>query len=123
MGGLVLDIFVGYFVRAISNWWRALGSNKWPTVEAIVTADSVESSGYGGTKVEVVYSYRYQNELYTGIHTEPCFGSDSQHMQDRFPKGRTFVVRVKTGEPEVSVLRDDDQADGVLQRLQRIGNQ
>jgi hypothetical protein len=76
--------------------------------------------GYGGTKVEIVYSYRYQGELYTGMHTEPCFGSDSENMQNRFPHGRTFIVRVKPDEPEVSVLRDDDQADGLAQRLARI---
>jgi hypothetical protein len=121
VGGLFLDIIVGYFFRAISNWWRALGSAKWPSTDAIVTADPVKSSGYGGTTVEVVYSYRYRDELYTGIHTEPCFGSDSEYMQNRFPKGRSFVIRVNPSEPEVSVLRDDDQSDGVLQRLQWIG--
>jgi hypothetical protein len=120
VGGLVIDIFLGYFFRAISNWWRALGTKKWPSVEAIVTAHPIESSGYGGTKVEVVYSYRVQDELYTGMHTEPCFGSASEYMQ-RFPRGRRVAVRVKPGEPDVSVILDDDQEDGILKRLERIG--
>jgi hypothetical protein len=117
LGGLFIDILVGYLGRAISNWWRALGSKKWPSAEVIVTADSVESSGYGGTKVEIVYSYRFRKELYTGMHTQPCFGSESEYMQNRFPKGRNFVVRGKPGKPEVSVLRDDDQTDVVLQHF------
>lgn len=120
MGGLVIDIFIGYFVRAFSNWWKARGSKQWSSTEATVTADPTESNGYGGTKVEVVYSYRFQDELYTGIHTEPCFGSASEYMQ-RFPSGRRILVRVKPGEPDVSVIRDDDQEDGILKRLERIG--
>ena len=120
MGGLVIDIFVGYFLRAFSNWWKALGSKKWPPVEAIVTAHPIESGGYGGTKVEIVYSYRVQDERYTGMHTEPCFGSESEYIQ-RFPRGRSVVVRVKPDDPGVSVLLDDDQEDGVLKRLERVG--
>lgn len=120
MGGLVLDILVGYFFRAISNWWKALGSSKWPSAPATVTANPVESRGYGGTKIEVVYSYRLRGELYTGMHTEPCFGSGLDFIQ-RFPKGRTFVVRVKPNSPDLSVILDDDQEDGTLKRLERIG--
>ncbi len=85
-----------------------------------MTADPVKSSGYGGTKVELVYSYRFQGELYTGMREEPCLGSDSEYMQ-RFPKGRSFVVRVKPGEPDISIVLDDDQEDGLLKRLERVG--
>jgi len=120
LGGLVIDIFVGYFIRAFSNWWKARGSKKWPSVDATVTAHPIESGGYGGTKVEIVYSYRTQDERYTGTHTEPCFGSASEYTQ-RFPRGRSVVVRVKPGQPDVSVILDDDQEDGVLKRLERIG--
>jgi len=101
------------------NAWRAGGSGKWPTVEAIVTADPIKSSGYGGTSVEIVYSYRFKGELYTGLHEEPCFLSESDYME-RFCEGRTFVVRVKPDEPEISVVRGDDQADGIRQQLERM---
>jgi hypothetical protein len=119
VGGFFVDVIVGYMVRAISNAWRSGGSAKWAVVEAIVTADPIKSSGYGGTSVEIVYSYRFQGELYTGLHEEPCFLSDSEYME-RFAKGRTFTVRIKPDEPEVSVVLDDDQADGIRQRLERI---
>jgi len=84
-----------------------------------VTADPTVSSGYGGRSVEIVYSYRVDGELYTGLHDEPCLLSESEYME-RFTKGSTFVVRVKPDAPEVSVVRDEDQADGVRQRLERI---
>src|SRR5205823_12503237 len=86
LGGLFIDILVGYLGRASANWWRALGSRKWPSAAVIVTADSVESSGYGGNQLEVVYSYRFRKALYTGMHTQPWFAPESDHMQNRCPK-------------------------------------
>jgi len=61
--------------------------------------------------VEIVYSYRFESELYTGIHEELfLFGG---HLLTayvaRFGKGNLLVVRVKPGEPEVSIVRGDDQ--------------
>jgi hypothetical protein len=79
----------------------------------------IKSSGYGGTSVEIVYSYRFQGELYTGLHEELCFLTDSEYLE-QFAKGRAFMVRIKPDEPEVSVVLDDDQADGIRQRLERI---
>ena len=34
---------------------------------------------------------------------------------DRFSKGRKFVVRVKPNEPEISIVREDDQAIDLAQ--------
>jgi hypothetical protein len=42
------------------------------------------------------------------MHTEPFFGSEFEYMQ-RFPRGRSVVVRVKLGEPDVSVMLGEDQ--------------
>ena len=75
---------------------------------------------FEGTVVEIAYSYRVAGELYTGFHEEPCFLNEAEY-RPRFPVGRTFVVRVKSEEPQVALLRDDDQVDGVAQRLARIG--
>ena len=119
MGGFFIDVIIGYIARATRNAWRSGGSAEWAVVEAIVTADPTKSSGYGGTSVEIVYSYRFKGELYTGLHEEPCFVAASKYME-RFAKGRTFMVRVKPDEPEVSVVHDDDQTDGIRQRPERI---
>ena len=111
MGGLVRILF--YLLRSIWTWLASSSAGKWATADATVTEDPVRVAGFPGSTVEVVYSYRVGGELYTGLHEEPEFmGSGSEYMK-RFPKGRSFVVRVKPGQPEVSVVRDSDQAEKV----------
>jgi hypothetical protein len=96
-----------YEIRSAGNIWRSLGSARWPRVEAVVTADPVRA-GLIGRAVEIVYSYRVEGELYTGLHEEPCLHGEAEYMA-RFVKGTKFVVRVKPGEPAISVLREVDQ--------------
>jgi hypothetical protein len=118
VGGLYVDVLVGYSFRAIAHWLRARGSANWPTAEATVTAEPLGSHSYGGPTVEIVYSYRFENELYTGMHEEPFLSSDAMvEFVERFSKGRKFVVRVKADEPELSILWDEDQ----IQRTQSEG--
>lgn len=119
MGSLALMRLLGSTFRSIRNGLSGIGSGAWPTVEALVTADPARRDGIGGSVVEIVYSYRVEGELYTGIHEEPVFLEDTEY-QERFIKGRHFVVRVKPGEPEVSIVVDKDQTDGIEQRLTRI---
>jgi len=120
MGGQALIRFLAYLFKSIWTWSASFGVGKWATADAVVTGDPVRVEGFFGATVEIVYSYRVEGELYTGLHEELAFmGSDSEYME-RFTKGRTFVVRVKPGEPEVSVVRDDDQGDGIKKRLERI---
>jgi hypothetical protein len=60
--------------------------------------------------VEIAYSFRFKGELYTGLHEEPFLLGDSvADYVERFAEGRSAVVRVKPGNPEVSVLCEDDQ--------------
>jgi hypothetical protein len=115
MGGFALVHLFTCIFGSVRNWLIAFGSGKWPSVNAMISAEPTRV----GSAVEIVYSYRFDGELYTGLHEEPCFFSESEYME-RFPKGRSFVVRVKPGEPEISVVRDEDQADGLRKRLDRI---
>src|ERR1700730_13778359 len=120
MGGLALVHLFASVVRSAWNWLNGFGSGKWPSVTATITAEPMRIDRFGGNTVEIVYAYRFEGELYTGLHEEPCFFSESDYME-RFPKGRSFMVRVKPGEPEISVVRDEDQTDGIKKRLERIG--
>ena len=101
---------------------QAIRSEKWPTAEAIVTADPAgcytASAGY---TVEVPYTYRFQGELYTGLHEEPSFGGVGSKFLERFAKGRRFLVRVNPAKPEASIMRDGDQADDIQQRFAMTG--
>jgi len=84
--------------------------------DAIVTDDPMRV----GSTIEIVYSYRFEGELYTGLHEEPVFAGSGTEYMERFTKGGKFFVRVKPGEPEVSVLRDADQGDGIRKEHERI---
>jgi hypothetical protein len=121
VGGLGLGLvrLVVYLCRSTWTGLKALGSGRWPRAEATVTSDPTLIEGFGGAKVEITYSYRFEDELYTGLHEEPCFLSESEYME-RFMKGRNFIVRVKPREPEVSLVRDADQADGIRKTLGTI---
>ena len=118
-------IFQGLIQLVVYVWrlgWTgltALGSGQWLRVEAIVTADPVRIEGVGGIVVEFPYSYRFEGELYSGLHEEPCLFSESEFME-RFAKGIRFVVRVKPSAPEISLVRQRDQAAGVLKEFDRI---
>lgn len=103
------DVFFFYIFKAVVNWVRARGSRKWPSVEATVLADP-DRGGVGCLKVEIFYSYRFDGELYTGSHDEPFLIDSTKEYAARFPKDGSLVVRIKPGEPEVSVVRDEDQA-------------
>jgi hypothetical protein len=111
---------VVYFFRAARAWLNALRSEKWPTAEAIVTENPAGFAEFDGTTVDVPYTYRFEGELYTGLHEEPSFGGVGVKFMRRFAKGRRFLVRVNPAEPEVSIMRDRDQADDIQERLQQI---
>ena len=99
---------------------RGFGSKKWPTVEAVVTAIPFRSGIFIYHAVRIEYEYLFEGIRYTGRHSEPVSIPGDNEFSERYPKGRRFILRVKPGKPEVSVILDDDQPDGILQRLERI---
>jgi hypothetical protein len=107
-----------YAFNATARWLRACGSSRWPLANATVTAPPISSPRFGCPRVEIVYSYRFKGELYTGIHEESFLLTDSltDHIE-RFGEGRSLVVRVKPGDPEVSIVCESDQ--GALTQSQR----
>lgn len=100
-----------YGFRRVVEWIKSLGSRRWVEAEATVTADPEHLVRFGCDRVEFPYTYRVNGELFIGLHEEPIFGWAETEYMERFVKGRRFLVRVKPGQPEVSVLRDDDQED------------
>jgi hypothetical protein len=101
---------IAYALRSVMSWPRLWGCRKWPLANATVTAPPASSSGLGCPAVEIAYSFRFKGELYTGLHEEPFLLGDSvADYVERFAEGRSAVVRVKPGNPEVSVLCEDDQ--------------
>jgi len=112
---------VVYALRAVTRWPRIWGSGQWPLANATVTAPPTSSSGLGCPIVEIVYSYRFKGELYTGLHEEPFLLADSvANCFERFAEGRSIVVRVKPGKPEVSIVCKDDQGALSQSRLEQL---
>jgi hypothetical protein len=111
------EVILEYVFRAIISsfklivlWVKTLGTSHWSCVEAIVTDQPMVSLQFGCPSVEVVYSYRIDGELYTGLHDEPFLMDDSQEEYiARFSTGRKFMVRVKPNSPEISIVREQDQ--------------
>lgn len=115
--GLFLDIYLAYVFKVVvyvfkvaSRWVGSRKSRLWPLANATVTAPPLGPSGHYRLSVELVYSYRFDGELYTGLHEEPFVLNDS--MTDyiaRFAKGNSVVVRVNAHEPEISEVHEEDQ--------------
>ena len=108
--GLAVIRLAVYLCRSFWIWLRNLGRRNWKLTDAVVTDAPYRLEGLMLVSVEFPYSYRINGELFTGLHEEPCFYSEAEYME-RFAKGRNFVVRVNPDEPEVSVVREQDQAD------------
>jgi hypothetical protein len=106
-----------YTLRSIMHRLRIYGSGRWLLANATVTAPPLGSHGLICPAVEIVYSYRFKGELYTGIHEETFLSTDSlTDYVERFVEGKSIVVRVEPGNPELSVVCEDDQ--GALSQSQ-----
>jgi hypothetical protein len=103
MGGLVIDIFIGFLFRSIRNAWRRHASRSWPAVIGRVNAYSMEKPGYGGDYIDLKYRYKFEGERYTGTHREPfIMGFDKGYLV-RFIADAEITVRVDPADPSKSV--------------------
>lgn len=115
MGGLVIDIYVEFLYRLVVSLLKRHRSSNWPRAEAEVMSSQCPQATYGCDVAEIYYKYRINGELYVGIH-EKGFVSNSSRMDyaDKFPTGRKIIVRVKSEDPSVSILQDEDQPKAAL---------
>jgi Protein of unknown function (DUF3592) len=114
MGGWFVDIVVGYLItlfRIISRSVRALRSKDWHEASAVVSGASCQSQAYMPRPVaEIVYTYRFVGGFYGGVDEKPFFLEGSaKACADQFKRGDTLIIRVKPGEPETSLVFDEDQ--------------
>jgi hypothetical protein len=109
MGGFFADIFVEFFVRVVMRMVRIFSSRSWPTLTGEVTASNYQKASYGCDVAEISYKYRVDGELYTGMYEKPFIST--VHGEDyvaRLPSGTEMVLRIKPGEPSVSVMVTKD---------------
>jgi hypothetical protein len=110
-----MDILVGYLIRILIRTVKARGSDRWLTEKAQITGSRCDSPAYGGPVGEVTYAFHHQGEFCSGIHREPfLLLSSAEDYISRLRTGGDVIVRVKPGEPEISTVRQRDQAIGIL---------
>ena len=107
MGGLILDVLVEFLVRVVMRMVRIFRSRSWPTVTGEVTSSTYQKAGYGCDVAEISYKYRVDGELYTGMYEKPFISSvRGEDYVARLPEGTELVLRVKPGEPSISVMQN-----------------
>jgi hypothetical protein len=104
MGGLVIDIFIGFLFRAIRNAWGRYASRSWPAVKGRVNTYSMKKPGYGGDYIELKYRYKFEGERYTGTHIEPFLMGFDRGYLARFNADAEIMVRVNPADPSKSVV-------------------
>jgi hypothetical protein len=114
MVGWYLDVVVGYFMsllRMVARRLRARRSIDWRETTATVVGASCRTTLFLPRPVaEIVYTYRIDGGFYGGVDEKPFFSeSPAKQYADQFNRGGNLVVRVKPGQPEVSIVRDEDQ--------------
>jgi hypothetical protein len=116
MGGLVLDIFVVYLLRVLVRAWRRRGTSEWMPQQAKIEIVSCPLITWGCPIVELVYLYKIDNETYSGSESIPFIWRSSAEGYARDQaRGGVLTVRVKPGDPEISILRSEDQVRAVAQ--------
>jgi hypothetical protein len=114
LSGWYLDVLVGYLLRMLIRTVKARGSNRWPLEKALITDSRVDRAAYGGRVAEVTYAFHHEGEYCSGMHREPFLLVDSaEEYVARFREGGDVIVRVRPGEPEMSIIRQRDQVIGI----------
>jgi hypothetical protein len=109
MGGLVIDIFIEYFYRAVTRMITRRGSGAWPVAKATITSSSCPRAGYGCDVAEVYYTYRVNGEVYIGVNEKPFIVHNSgENYASRFAPGTECTVRVNAKDAAISFMRDGD---------------
>jgi hypothetical protein len=95
MAGLVLDIYVAFFVRWVIMHWRNVGSHGWPTLAGTVVRCHLEKPGFGCTHVVLDYKYKMNFEHYSGCIKKPFINDNyAEAYMRRFPADRELRLHV-----------------------------
>jgi hypothetical protein len=114
MGGWFVDIFVGYLItlfKMVARERKARRCKDWRVTTATIVGTSSQAEPFIPRPVaEIVYTYHLDGGFYGGVDEKPFYReSSAKDYASKFSKGDNLIVRVKPGEPEVSLVRDEDQ--------------
>jgi len=110
MSGLVVDVFVVYLIRVLVRKWRQRGTSVWEPKKTRIASISRRLMAWGCPIVELVYVYKVDDKTFSGMESIPfLWGSSAEDYVRRNPPESSLTIRVKPGEPEISIMRDEDQ--------------
>jgi hypothetical protein len=103
--GDILFYFMEYLFRVTVRLIRRRTSNNWPVAKAFVSGSAFSKGGPGCYIAKVDYLYRVGNERFQGTNKKPFIFhvSGEVYIKD-FVMGKEFTVRVKPGDPTISVV-------------------
>jgi Protein of unknown function (DUF3592) len=94
---------------AIIVWFRKRSARYWP-----FTFGNVESLAHFkdnlGRRTDFTYSYSVGNEFYSGVFQLRSWSERKANEKELCWKGRKIQVRYSPGNPQISVVRVEDQA-------------
>ena len=100
MAGLVIDIYIGFFVRWIVIVWRQAASYKWPTVAGTIVRCHFEEHGYGGDFVVLHYKYKEKFERFHGEMKKPyIYPNYAEAFVRHHPADSELRIRVNPKDP------------------------
>jgi|SRR5207245_6883402 len=114
MPGLFAGDIIGFLVslvRIVTRKGRARRCSGWrETTATIVSVSWRAQLTFPRPEAEIAYTYRIDGGFYGGVDTKPfCFQSSAKNYASRCAQGDSLIVRVKPGEPEISIVLDADQ--------------
>lgn len=105
MAGWFLDIFVEYLFRVSLRAAKLLRSRTWPFAKGTVLSADCPRASYGCTVATVYYEYIVEGKKYSATYEKPFIWHDSgAEYAGQFAKGLELKVRLKPGDPSVSVF-------------------
>lgn len=98
--------FIEFLARTLFWFWRDYRTRNWPTVRG-----EVQSSRLSGTSVQVIYTYKVDNERFAGWH-DKSFGTRAaaEDYAKLFIPKWSIVVRYSGADPTNSLVLEDDQS-------------
>jgi hypothetical protein len=106
---LFAHVLIGYVItllKVFTRWWRARQSESWPRATATIVAKRKVTTADSA----IIYTYYANGGFYSGTDEKPFFlGRSATKYANQFSKGSNLTVRVKPGDPKVSIIRDLDQ--------------
>jgi hypothetical protein len=103
---------VGFAIAASAGvivWWRKRSARYWPIAFGYVeSASSFQDNSVWRT--EVAYSYSIENEFYAGEFKLRSLNQRKANEQELRWKKRNIGVRYSPRNPQISVVRLEDQA-------------